>query len=168
MQPTLSSQYLSNRDELESVRLAFHRLLNDIPEKDWDRRLPDEGWTARQEMAHITQIIRLLPVGIRRATSSRKRSMLNFIPERLRRWVNGYIIVPRMYRLATRASIAEAYEAAHRNLLSILQALPEEAWSKSAFYPRQYRTVEQMAHRPAEHFQEHEAHLRRVLGINKL
>lgn len=118
-------------------------------------------------MAHITQIIRLLPVGIERATSGRKRSVLNTVSERLRRWVNGYIIVPMTYRSATRETIAAAYQKAHEALLSLLQDLPEEAWSKGAFYPREYRTVEEMAHRPAEHFQEHEAHLRRMLGINK-
>jgi Ni/Co efflux regulator RcnB len=37
--------------------------------------------------------------------------------------------------------------------------LPEEAWHKGAAYPQQYRTVEQMAHWPAEHFEEHAAHL---------
>ncbi len=36
---------------------------------------------------------------------------------------------------------------------------------RGAYFPREYRTVEQMAHRPAEHFAEHAAHLRHVLGL---
>jgi hypothetical protein len=45
--------------------------------------------------------------------------------------------------------------------------LSEEAWHKGAAYPRQYRTVEQMAHRSAEHFDEHAAHLCRLLKIDQ-
>jgi len=165
MHPDLSPRYEALRAELEETRLAFLRLLQEIPDKDWDRPLPGKGWTARQEMAHVTQVVRLLLAGIKRATAGRSRSALAFVPERLRSWVNGYIIVPVMYRTATRASIAAAYEKAQRALLNLLQELPEDAWSKGTTFPRQYRTVEQMAHRPAEHFQEHAAHLRRVFGI---
>ncbi len=152
-------------DELEGVRLEFLRLLHEISESDWDRRLPGEGWTARQEMAHVTQVLQLLPVGIRRAATGRRHSVLSAVPERLRRWANGYLIVPVRYRSATRASLASDYEQAHAALLKVLRDVPEDAWSRGAYFPRQYRTVEQMAHRPAEHFAEHATHLRHVLGI---
>ncbi len=152
--------------ELEGVRLDFLKLLHEISDSDWDRRLPGEGWTARQEMAHVTQVLQLMPTGIRRAATGRRYSVLSVVPEPLRRWANGYLIVPLTYRSATRASIAAAYEQAHTALLEVLRELPEEAWSRGAYFPREYRTVEQMAHRAAEHFAEHAAHLRHVLGIN--
>ncbi len=151
-------------DELEGVRLEFLRLLHEISDSDWDRRLPGEGWTARQEMAHVTQVLQLLPVGIRRAATGRQHSALSAVPERLRQWANGYLIVPVRYRSATRASLASDYEQAHAALLKVLRDVPEDAWGRGAYFPRQYRTVEQMAHRPAEHFAEHAAHLRHVLG----
>ncbi len=151
--------------ELEGVRLEFLRLLHEISDSDWDRRLPGEGWTARQEMAHVTQVLQLMPGGIRRAATGRRYSVLSVVPEPLRRWANGYFIVPLTYRSATRASLATAYDQAHATLLEVLRELPEEAWSRGAYFPREYRTVEQMAHRPAEHFAEHAAHLRRVLSL---
>ena len=50
-------------------------------------------------------------------------------------------------------------------LVDLLGALPEESWNKGMPYPKKYRTVEQMALRPAEHFEEHLGHLRNLLGI---
>ena len=167
MLSNLPPRHKSIRDELEEVRLAFLRLLQEIPDSGWDCPLPGEGWTAKQQMVHITQVLSVLPAGIKRANTGHGRSALAFVPARLRSWVNGHIIIPIVARQATRESIAEAYEKAHTTLVSLLNELPEEAWSKGTNYPRQYRTVEQMAHRPAEHFEEHAAHLRRVLGIKQ-
>ena len=160
-----SPQYKSIRDELEEVRLAFLGLLQEIPDRDWDRPLPGEGWTAKQQMVHIAQVLSVLPAGIERANTGRRRSVLSFVPTSLRSWVNGHVVIPIISRQATRESIAEAYEKAHAALVSLLEELPEEAWGKGTNYPGQYRTVEQMAHRPVEHFGEHAAHLRHVLGI---
>jgi len=165
MLPKQSPHFEPIRKELEEVRLRFLRLLDEISDSAWNFRTPGEGWTVKQEMAHIAQVLSVLPDGIRRASSGRQRSILGIVPAGLRSWVNGYIIIPIMARGATRQSIAEAYSRAHNTLLGLLEELPEEAWSKGMPYPRKYRTVEQMAHRPAEHFEEHIAHLRTVLGI---
>jgi hypothetical protein len=45
--------------------------------------------------------------------------------------------------------------------------LTEEVWHKSAAYPWKDRTGEHMAHRPAEPFEEHAAHLCRLLNIEQ-
>jgi hypothetical protein len=160
-----STRYQSIRKELEETRRAFLEFLNGIPDRDLDRAQPGEGWTAKQEMMHITQVLHVIPAGILQAHLGRKRSVLSFIPAHLRSWVNGHIIIPVVSRQATRDSIAESYRKAHTVLVNMLENLPEEAWSKGTNYPGQYRTVEQMAHRPAEHFTVHADHLRRVLGI---
>ncbi len=165
MLPKQSSCFESIQKELEEVRLNFFRLLDAISDSDWDRRLLGEGWTVKQEMVHIVQVLNVLSNGIRRASSKGKRSMLAIVPPGLRSWVNGYIVIPFLARSATRQSIAKAYDKAHNALLGLLKELPEEAWSKGVPYPRKYRTVEQMAHRPAEHFKEHVAHLRTLPGI---
>ncbi len=79
--------------------------------------------------------------------------------------MNGYILIPAISRKATRDSIAKKYEEGHQSLLSILETMSEEGWKKGTNYPREYRTVEQIAYRPVEHFKEHASHLRRVLGM---
>jgi DinB family protein len=152
------------REKLERVRLRFLSLLDKIPEKDWDRHLPGEGWTIKQEMVHMVQVLNVLPNGIRRASKGGERSILAIVPTHLRSWFNGHIIVPFMARSATRQSTGEAYSKAHGTLVKILEVLPEEAWGKGMPYPKKYRTVEQMALRPIEHFEEHLVHLQNVLG----
>ena len=160
-----SPHFESVQKELEAVRLRFLHLLDEIKESTWDRRLPGENWTVKQEMTHIVQVLELLPKGIRRASRGGAHSMLAIVPTGLRSWINGYVVIPWMARNVTPQSIAEDYDKAHNNLLNSLKGLSEEAWSRSAPYPRQLRTVEQMARRPVEHFEEHEPHLRAVLGI---
>lgn len=159
------TQFELVREKLEEVRLRFLHLLDEILEKDWNRRFPGEGWTIKQEMVHIVQVVNILPNGIRRASRGGKRSVLVIVPVSLRSWFNGYIVIPFMARGATLQTTAEAYNKAHGALLDMLEALPEDAWSKGMPYPRKYRTVEQMAHRPIEHFDEHLEHLQNMLGI---
>jgi hypothetical protein len=165
MSTDLASGHKPILDELEAVRLAFLRLLREIPESDWDRPLPGGGWTAKQQMVHMTQVVGILPAGIERAVKGGRRLALAFVPESLRGWVNGLILIPLLARQATPQSVAAAYEQAHVTLVRLLEGLPEEAWSKGTNYPRKYRTVEQMTHRPAEHFEQHAVQLRRILGL---
>ncbi len=165
MAHTESARFKLVKEKLENVRIRFLHLLDEISEKDWNRRFPDEGWSIKQEMVHIVQVLNVLPNGIKRASEGGRRSILAIVPTNLRSWFNGHIIIPFMARNATRQTTAEAYNKAHSALLDILEELPEGAWSKGMPYPKKYRTVEQMALRPAEHFEEHLEHLQNVLGI---
>ena len=165
MEHAQSARFESVREELEKVRGKFLCLLDKISENDWNRRFPSEGWTIKQEMIHIVQVLNVLPNGIKRASKGGRRSILAIVPTGLRSWFNGYIVIPFMARNATRQNTSEAYNKAHIVLLEILEALPEDAWSKGMPYPKKYRTVEQMALRPVEHFEEHVEHLQNVLGI---
>jgi hypothetical protein len=162
---TQSNRLEGIREELSKVQLGYLHLLDEISVEDWNRRFPGEGWTIKQEMVHIVQVLNFIPKGFRSASKDGRRSIIAIVPTSLRGWVNGYIIIPFMARSATRQSIAEAYKKAHIVLLNTLEELPEEAWSKGMPYPRKYRTVIQMAYRPAEHFEEHLGHLRNVVGI---
>lgn len=165
MLPTQSAHFEVVREELEKVRLRFLHLLNEVSEKDWNRRFPGEGWTIKQEMVHVVQVLNVITAGIQRASTGRVRPFLAIVPAGLRSWVNGYIIVPIISKNATRTSIADKYNKAHIALVDLLKALPEESWNKGIPYPKKYRTVEQMAHRPAEHLEGHLGHLRDTLGI---
>ena len=165
MSPGQSTHIKVVREELEKVRLRFLHLLNTVSEKDWNRRFPGEGWTIKQEMVHIVQVLYVIPTGIQQASAGRGRSLLAIVPAGLRSWVNGHIVIPMMSKNATRTTIADKYNKAHIALIDLLEALPEGSWSKGMPYPRKYRTVGQMAHRPAEHFEEHLEHLQNVLRI---
>lgn len=151
-------------NKLEEVKHDFLRLLEEIPDIDWDRKLSGEGWTAKQEMVHIVQVLQVLPAGIKRARAGGKRSLLGFVPAAIRSWINGRILIPLKARKETRESIARTYKEAHKEFVRILGELTETDLRKGMPYPRKYRTVAQMAYRPVEHFKEHEAHLRQFQG----
>jgi hypothetical protein len=166
MSPEQSLKFTYYQAELESVKAEFLELLAAIPEEDWNRRFPGEHWSVKQTLAHVAQALQTQPEGIRRATTGHGGALLAITPVALRNWANGYIIIPLISRKATRATIAAEYEQAHAVLLDLLASLPDEAWSKGARV-REYRTVEQMAHHPAEHLAEHAEHLKRVLGLER-
>ena len=105
MSSNQSLHFESVQKELEAVRIRFLSLLEKIQESDWNRRLPGEGWTIRQEMTHIVQVVKVLPKGIQRARRGGGRSMLAVVPTGLRSLINGYLIIPWMARNATRQSI---------------------------------------------------------------
>jgi hypothetical protein len=162
-----SDRFANIQPELEEIQQSFLRLLELIPDDDLNRRFAGESWSIKQELVHIVQALELLPKGIERAVLGKRRSALSFIPIGVRGWFNGFILIPLAARQATRASIAKAYGKAFNKLLNTLREVPEEAWHRGTAYPRQYRTIEQMAHRPIEHFEEHATHLCRLLNIDR-
>lgn len=163
----LSNKFKRTKAKLEGVQARFLDLLESIPEHDMDRRFEGGIWTIKQELVHIIQAVEVLPAGIGRASRGGRRSLLGSVPTGLRNWVNGQIIVPWKARKHTRDSISSAYQKAHKMLVGSLENLKPEDWGKGMPYPRKYRTVEQMAQRPIEHFEEHEAHLQGLLGEEK-
>ena len=163
----LINEIISIQNELEEVKRKFIQLLGEIPDRDMDHKFRGEGWTVRQEMVHIVQVLQVLPTGIRRASTGGKRSLLGFVPGGIRSWVNGHILIPLKARNETGESIAISYTEAHKEFVGILGELTESDLRKGMPYPRKFRTVEQMASRPIEHFEEHEGHLRQLLGLDK-
>jgi len=150
-------------DKLEETRTRFVDLLEEIPDNELDKKWTGEGWTIKEELVHIVQVVGVIPAGIERASKGKRRSTLGFIPAGLRGWVNGQLIIPRRARNQTRETIKESYREAHEILVSTLAKLQESDWEKGMPYPRKFRTIEQMAYRPVEHFEAHEAHIRQLL-----
>jgi len=164
---TRSHQKKHLQDKLEDVKNKFLRLLEDIPDKDLERKQIDETWTIKEELVHIIQVVEVIPSGIERASQGHQRSWLGFIPASLRSSVNGRIIIPQKAKNETRETIARAYQEAHKILISKLETLKDDDWKKGMPYPRKYRTVAQMAYRPVGHFEEHEVHIHRLLGMER-
>ena len=156
-------QFIQARDQLEQTRLAFLKLLEAISDSDWDRPVQDERWTVKQEMTHVIQVMKAVQGAVDRAVTGRRFSFLSAVPTIARNVINGHLIVPIMAKEATQDSVARAYQEAHEMLLATLEGLPEEAWSRSTSFPRRHRSVEELANRPVEHFDEHMVHIHRVL-----
>jgi len=153
------------KNKLEETQIKFLRLLAGISDTDLTKKWVDEGWTIKEELVHVVQVLELIPSGIERAFKGDRRSWLGFIPAGFRGWVNGHIIIPRKAEGETRETIAQAYRDAHKILIDKMKMVNEDDWEKGMPYPRKYRTVEQIAYRPVEHFEEHEAHINQLLGM---
>lgn len=154
------------QDQLEEVQVKFLSLLEEIPNQEMDRKWADEGWTIKEELVHIIQVVEVIPAGIDTVSKGKKRSLLSLIPPSVRGWVNGQIIIPQKAKNKTRKTIMRAYQDAHKILIDKLEELSEGDLDKGMPYPRKYRTIAQMAYRPVEHFEEHEAHIRALLEMN--
>jgi hypothetical protein len=152
------------QDRLGATKRDFLCLLDEISDADLERLFPGEKWTIKEELVHIVQVLEVIPGGIERASQGGKRSMLGFVPSGLRSWVNGTLIIPRKAKHETQATIIKAYADAHENLINQLEELGEDDWHKGMPYPRKYRTLAQLAYRPVEHFEDHQAHIRTLMG----
>jgi uncharacterized damage-inducible protein DinB len=159
-----SKYFQTAQSQLTNIETEFLRLVSDIPESAWNARPRHGGWTAKQQLVHMVQVVEILAKGIRRASTGGQRSWLSAIPTGLRSWINGYVIIPLKARGETRESIAQSYQTANQVLIHTLERLGEDDWAKGMPYPRQFRTVEQLAHRPVDHFKEHEAQLRQLVN----
>ena len=153
------------QDKLEVVKLNFLRLLGEIPDKDLERKFASKNWTIKEELVHIVQVLEVIPLGMEQACKGGRRPLLGFVPTNLRSWVNGQWIIPRKAKHETRDTIAKAYLDAHEILVNQLNEVNENDWEKGMPYPRNFRTVEQMALRPIEHFEEHKAHICSMLTL---
>ena len=153
-------------EELVDVKKEFISLVKETSEDYWERKFKGEIWTIKEEMVHIVQALQILPKGINRAITESGRSFLSYIPSGLRGWVNGYIIVPRLARKLTSESLINEYEKAHIALLLTLERISGKDWQKGTKYPQKFRTVEEMFHRPKEHFEEHARNIRRKQNVS--
>jgi len=70
------SQFATSLYELEEVKKDFLWLIYEISESDWDRKMPGQSWTAKEEMVHIVQALEVIPKGIRKAIKGSGRSVL--------------------------------------------------------------------------------------------
>jgi DNA-binding CsgD family transcriptional regulator len=99
------------------------------------------------------------------AKQARKRkSMPRLLDTRFGHWMN-YQMAVRAARKATRASLAQRYNAAHSNLLQLLDNVHAEEWNLPTAYPDgRPLTMETVFHVPTEHFELHAAWIQQALN----
>jgi hypothetical protein len=77
----------------------------------------------------------------------------------------NYQMAVRAARKTTRAAIAQRYDAAHSNLLQLLENVRESEWHLLTAYPDgRPLTMETVFHVPTEHFELHAAWIRQTLN----
>ncbi len=146
------------RAELEATRIAFHKLLDEIPEDVWEQPSGNPGWNIRELLYHITLAPALLPEDlmlIRRGWTwlSPPAWLFNTFNKWFTRWGA---------RGQTKASIAAKYDQAHSRVLRLLDGVREDEWGRAGRYPALNAnmpggkmTIEDLFHYLTRHFNEH-------------
>jgi hypothetical protein len=150
------------RADLESARAAFHELLDSLSDADLEQPCAESRWTVKQLLYHLVFAVETaMPMMVKRAC--KRQNMPKFFHRRLGHWLN-YLIPALMARLATCKSIAQRYDAAHKNLLNLLTEVRDDEWNLPTSLPNQTPlTMETVFCRPKVHFEEHVPSIRQVV-----
>jgi hypothetical protein len=151
------------RADMEATRTAYHRLLDALSDADLQRPCVISKWTIQEVFCHMALLLeQAVPMMIKQARKG--TSMPKLLDTRFGHWLN-YQMAVRAARKATHASIAQRYDAAHANLLRLLENVRESAWDLPTAYPDgRPLTMETVFHVPTEHFELHAAWIRQTLN----
>ncbi len=124
------------KHEIETTRLAFHRLLDSLPDEGLSLPSDNPAWNIRQVLYHIAVIPRYMIVEV---TLIRKQVWVfqlvpRLIPKGLFDWLNA-----RLTRLGARGisrrSLGEEYDRSCQAALRALDTVPDADFGKSLNYP---------------------------------
>jgi uncharacterized protein (TIGR03083 family) len=139
--------------EIEATRAAFLALLDRLPPDAWDRPSRNPGWTVGELLFHIAAGVGTTPWNARAATEGRDVQVDWGQIDR-----TNQTSVQEKAHGATRYGLRELYEAGHAGTLAALEAVPHDAWGRSALlYGGTRWTVEDCFRYVARHFREHAA-----------
>lgn len=153
------------RDELETVRVSFHELIDSLTDDDWHRPSGNPAWTIGQVAFHMTLAPRMLPADVRMI---RKGWRIPKPPASLFNRLN--VLLTRLgARKVTRKTAGEAYDAAHAVALEALDTIGEDEWDKGLDYPgwdpllSGHVTLERLFRYLRMHFQCHAEQIRAAM-----
>ncbi len=148
--------------ELEETRAAYHALLAELPGDAWSRRSGNRDMLVKELMWHMAWSMTWLANGVD-AVRSRRKTAVSRVPgavaDPLRKLAMRWLA-----RRATPASAAGKYDDGHRELVAKLESVREDEWSLSTTRFGETRTMAWHFRQPVEHFVEHAADVRAVLG----
>jgi hypothetical protein len=147
------------RTELESIRTAFHKLLDSLSEEDWKKKSANPAWSVGQLMWHLGRGMEFFPQGIGYCRKGKGPNPPAFLIG------PGNVLLTRFgSRGATPQSAREKYDAGHQDLIAALDGVQDDEWSKGArIYANDY-TIASIFPEVAKHFREHEADILQGLG----
>lgn len=154
------------RAELEATRAAFHALIGELADEDWDRPSGNPAWTIGQVAFHMTLAPRMLPADVRLIRRGwRIPSPPAFLFNRLN------VLLTRLgARRVTRQTVGAKYDEAHAVALGALETIGEDEWDKGLDYPgwdpqlSGHVTLELLFRYLKVHFEGHAEEIRAGLG----
>jgi hypothetical protein len=150
------------RADLEAARAAYRQLLGSLSDAHLARPCAISKWTIAELLCHMALLVeQAVPMMLKQARKG--KPMPKLLDTRFGHWMN-YLMAVRAARRATRESLAQRYDAAHANLLGLLESVRDGEWSLPTAYPDgRPLTIETVFHVPAEHFELHAAWIRQTL-----
>jgi uncharacterized protein (TIGR03083 family) len=147
------------RSELEATRSQYHELLNSLSNEDWNKKSGNPAWNVRQLMWHLARGTEFVSETVGQCRQGKAPNPPAFLIDTgnslLTRWGS---------RGATPESVATKYEAGHAALVAVLDTVQNDEWQKGVTaYGRPF-TIESSFRTVTEHFQEHEADIKKGLG----
>ncbi len=124
------------RQEIETTRLAFHQMLDSIPEEDLSLPSGNPAWNVRQVLYHIAMI----PGGINfEVTMIRKQVKLyqllpRLVPKSTFDWLNTHVTRLGARRM-TRQRLVDVYDRSCQVALQSLASVSDADFEISLYYP---------------------------------
>jgi hypothetical protein len=124
------------QQEIESTRVAFHRLLDSLPEEALSLPSDNPAWNIRQVLYHIAIIPRYMIVEV---VMIRRQIWLyqllpRLIPKGLFDWLNARLTRVGARR-KSRQDLAEEYDRSYRAAFQALDSVDDADFDKSLYYP---------------------------------
>lgn len=162
-QPTRVADLAAIRADMEAARTAYHQLLDSLSHTDLQRPCAISKWTIRQVLCHMALLVeQAVPMMVKQARKG--KPMPKLLDTRFGHWMN-YQMAVWAARKATPASLSQRYDAAHSNLLRLLENVRDGEWDLPTAYPNgQSLTMETVFHVPSEHFALHAAWIQQTLN----
>lgn len=87
------SAHADLRQEIEATRLAFHQLLDSIPDKAFSLPSINPAWTVGQVLYHMSIAPRLMVLDVQMIGGQRRfyRWLPRLVPKRLFDWLNVHL-----------------------------------------------------------------------------
>jgi hypothetical protein len=156
------------RIELEETRQAFHDLLEDVSESDYDKPSLNPEWSIGEMLYNISLAPRVLPLDLRLI---RYLKWVPKLPAGPFNRLNIYF-TKRGGRNATKELLAATYDKAHNETVKALESVKDDEWSLGVEYPdwdpmlSGFITLETLFHYIKRHFDSHEKDIRSALGMD--
>jgi len=151
------------RTNMETTRTAYHRLLESLSDDVLQQPCAISKWTIKEVLCHMALLVeQAVPMMVKQARKG--KPMPAMLDTRFGHWMN-YQMAVRAARKATRESLAQRYDAAHSNLLRLLEGVRDGEWSLPTAYPDgRALTIESVFYVPTEHFELHADWIRQTLN----
>jgi hypothetical protein len=124
------------RQEIEATRLAFHHLLDSIPEEAFSLPSENPAWTVGQVLYHMSLAPRFMVLDVQMISGQQWifRLLPRLMPKSLFDWLNERLTRYGARRVSHQF-LSEEYDRAHSAVLKVFDSLSETDFGKSLPYP---------------------------------